>query len=57
MDDQRLTRSSALRLAGLAAASLGVGAWKSQEAMGGGPAAVESGSVPCVLTPELTAGP
>jgi protocatechuate 3,4-dioxygenase beta subunit len=57
MDDQRLTRSSALRLAGLAAASLGVGAWKSGEAEGGGPAAVESGTLSCVLTPELTEGP
>lgn len=57
MSDQHLTRSSVLRLAGLAAASFGVGAWKSQEADGGGPAAVESGAVSCVLTPELTEGP
>ena len=57
MSDQHLTRSSVLRLAGLAAASFGVGAWKSQEADGGGPGAVESGAVSCVLTPELTEGP
>jgi protocatechuate 3,4-dioxygenase beta subunit len=57
VSDQHLTRSSVLRLAGLAAASFGVGAWKSQEADGGGPAAVESGAVSCVLTPEVTEGP
>ena len=45
MSDQHLTRSSVLRLAGLAAASFGVGGWKSQEADGGGPAAVESGAL------------
>ena len=52
-----MTRSSVLRLAGLAAASFGVGAWKSNEADAGGPAAVESGALSCVLTPELTEGP
>jgi protocatechuate 3,4-dioxygenase beta subunit len=57
VSDQHLTRSSVLRLAGLAAASFGVGAWKSQEAEGGGPAAIESGALSCVLTPELTEGP
>jgi protocatechuate 3,4-dioxygenase beta subunit len=57
VDEQRLTRSSVLRLAGLAAAGVGAGAWKAQEADGGGPAAVESGAVSCVLTPELTEGP
>jgi protocatechuate 3,4-dioxygenase beta subunit len=57
VDEKRLTRGSILRLAGIAAASLGGGAWKAQEADGGGPAAVESGAVTCVLTPELTEGP
>ncbi|MDP9307722.1 MAG: intradiol ring-cleavage dioxygenase [Actinomycetota bacterium] len=57
MSDQHLTRRSVLRLAGLAAASFGVGAWKSKEADAGGPAAVESGALSCVLTPELTEGP
>jgi protocatechuate 3,4-dioxygenase beta subunit len=57
VSDQHLTRSSVLRLAGLAAASFGVGAWKSNEADAGGPAAVESGALSCVLTPELTEGP
>jgi protocatechuate 3,4-dioxygenase beta subunit len=57
VSERRLTRSSALRLAGLAAAGVGAGAWKTQEADGGGPAAVESGAVSCVLTPEMTEGP
>jgi protocatechuate 3,4-dioxygenase beta subunit len=57
VNEERLTRRSILRLAGLAAASFGAGAWKAEEAEGGGPAAVESGAVTCVLTPELTEGP
>lgn len=57
MNDTPLTRKSVLRLAGLAAAGLGMGAWKARDADGGGPAAVESGAVSCVLTPEMTEGP
>jgi protocatechuate 3,4-dioxygenase beta subunit len=59
VNEERLSRRSILRLAGLAAASFGAGAWKAEgaEGGGGGPAAVESGAVTCVLTPELTAGP
>ena len=57
MSEQRLSRRSILRLAGVAAASLGTGAWKARDAEGGGPAAVEAGSVSCVLTPEMTGGP
>ena len=57
MNEERLTRGSILRLAGVAAASLGAGAWKAKDAAGGGPTAVESGAVTCVLTPELTEGP
>ena len=34
-----------------------MGAWKARDADGGGPAAVESGAVSCVLTPEMTEGP
>jgi protocatechuate 3,4-dioxygenase beta subunit len=56
MDERRLTRGSLLKLAGLAAGAAGVGAWKTGSA-GGGPAAVESGAVSCVLTPEQTEGP
>ena len=57
MHEQPLSRKSVLRLAGLTAASLGTGAWKAREALCGGPAAVESGAVSCVLTPEMTEGP
>jgi protocatechuate 3,4-dioxygenase beta subunit len=57
MSEQRLSRGSILRLAGIAAASFGTGAWKARDAEGGGPAAVEAGSVSCVLTPEMTEGP
>ena len=57
MSEQRLSRRSILRLAGIATASLGTGAWKTRDAEGGGPAAVEAGSVSCVLTPEMTEGP
>jgi protocatechuate 3,4-dioxygenase beta subunit len=56
MEEQRLTRGGLLRLAGLAAGALGVGAWKSESAEGG-PAGVASGAVSCVLTPEQTEGP
>jgi protocatechuate 3,4-dioxygenase beta subunit len=56
MDERRLTRGSLLKLAGLAAGAAGFGAWKTGSA-GGGPAAVESGAVSCVLTPEQTEGP
>jgi protocatechuate 3,4-dioxygenase beta subunit len=57
MSEERLTRRSILRLAGIAVASVGAGAWKARDAEGGGPAAVEAGSVSCVLTPEMTEGP
>jgi protocatechuate 3,4-dioxygenase beta subunit len=59
MDERRLTRASLLKLAGFAATAVGGGAWKSgtDDASGGGPAAVESGAVACVLTPEQTEGP
>jgi protocatechuate 3,4-dioxygenase beta subunit len=58
VNERKLTRGSLLRLAGLAATALGAGAWKTgAEAEGGGPAAIESGAVSCVLTPEQTEGP
>jgi protocatechuate 3,4-dioxygenase beta subunit len=53
MDEQLTRRGSLLRLGGFAAAALGLGAWKAGE----GPAAVASGAVRCVLTPEQTEGP
>ena len=64
--DLRLTRrQSLLRLGGLAASVAGAGAWAgakllepaSADAAATGPAAVSSGLVTCVLTPEMTEGP
>ena len=52
--EKRLTRRSSLvTLGGLAAAAAG---WRTDDA-GAGPAAVASGAVTCVLTPEMTEGP
>lgn len=53
MDKPITRRTSLLTLGGLAAGALG---WK-VEAASAGPAAVASGAVACVLTPELTEGP
>jgi protocatechuate 3,4-dioxygenase beta subunit len=58
MTEQGLTRrGSLLRLGGFAAALFGAGEWKLEDAHGAGPAAVASGAVKCVLTPEQTEGP
>jgi protocatechuate 3,4-dioxygenase beta subunit len=58
MDGSRLTRrASLLRLGGFLAALLGAGGWKLAQSEGSGPAAVASGAVSCVLTPEQTEGP
>ena len=58
MTEPLLTRrSSLLRLGGFLAAAFGAGAWKAAESDGSGPAAVASGVVSCVLTPEQTEGP
>jgi protocatechuate 3,4-dioxygenase beta subunit len=52
--ERRLTRKSSLiALGGLAAAAAG---WWTDDA-GAGPAAVATGAVTCVLTPEMTEGP
>ena len=56
----RLTRrSSLLKLGGLAGALAGGSAWALQgtEDAGAGPAAVATGLVSCVLSPEMTEGP
>ena len=53
MDRPITRRTSLLTLGGLAAGALG---WKVETASAG-PAAVASGAVACVLTPELTQGP
>jgi protocatechuate 3,4-dioxygenase beta subunit len=58
MTEPRLTRrGSLLRLGGFAAALFGAGEWKLEDAESAGPAAVASGAVKCVLTPEQTEGP
>jgi protocatechuate 3,4-dioxygenase beta subunit len=58
MTDPLITRrASLLRLGGFLATALGVGAWEAAEGEGNGPAAVASGAVTCVLTPEQTDGP
>jgi protocatechuate 3,4-dioxygenase beta subunit len=59
MEERALSRASLLRVAGSAAAAFGVGGWKKLEDAdaGGGPAAVEAGTVSCVLAPEQTEGP
>jgi protocatechuate 3,4-dioxygenase beta subunit len=57
----RITRrASLLRAGGFVAAALGAGAWRSEtleSSASGGPAAVASGEVSCVLAPEQTEGP
>jgi protocatechuate 3,4-dioxygenase beta subunit len=55
-------RGALVGLGGLAASVLAAGTWSrlsspDAEAAAGGPAAVASGAVTCVLTPELTEGP
>jgi protocatechuate 3,4-dioxygenase beta subunit len=56
MDDVRLTRRASL--AGLVGGALALAGWKAAgSSASGGPAAVASGAVTCVLTPELTEGP
>src|SRR5919109_49004 len=59
MSEPRLTRRGSLvRLGGFAAALFGASGWRLEEdADGAGPAAIASGAVRCVLTPEQTEGP
>jgi protocatechuate 3,4-dioxygenase beta subunit len=63
---ERISRGRALlKLGGVAAATLGAGAWgakelleaEAAEAAGTGPAGVATGLVACVLAPEMTEGP
>jgi protocatechuate 3,4-dioxygenase beta subunit len=58
-DDKAITRRGALARLGAMATVLAAGGWAeaSQATAGSGPAAVASGQVTCVLTPELTEGP
>jgi protocatechuate 3,4-dioxygenase beta subunit len=58
MNDSRLTRRGSLvRLGGFLATALGAAGLKIETSEGAGPAAVASGAVSCVLTPEQTEGP
>jgi protocatechuate 3,4-dioxygenase beta subunit len=56
-DGPRLTRRASLLGFGGLIAGAAAGTWPSLAAASGGPAAVASGAVSCVLTPELTEGP
>ena len=53
MENKLTRRSSLVALGGLVAGAAG---WQAEDA-GAGPAAVASGAVACVLTPEMTEGP
>src|SRR6266542_1558894 len=58
MDESTLTRRGLLlRLGGFLVTALGAAGLKIERSEGAGPAAVASGAVTCVLTPELTEGP
>jgi protocatechuate 3,4-dioxygenase beta subunit len=58
MNDPRLTRRGSLvRLGGFLATAVGAAGLKIETSEGAGPAAVASGAVSCVLTPEQTEGP
>ena len=58
MSDSRFTRRGSLvRLGGLVATAVGGAGLKIETSEGAGPAAVASGALTCVLTPEQTEGP
>jgi len=58
MADTRFSRRESLvRLGGVLAGGIGVGAWRVAASEGSGPAAVASGALSCILTPEQTEGP
>jgi protocatechuate 3,4-dioxygenase beta subunit len=58
MTDPRFTRRGSLvRVGGLLATAVGAAGLKIETSEGAGPAAVASGEVTCVLTPEQTEGP
>jgi protocatechuate 3,4-dioxygenase beta subunit len=58
MIEAKVTRRETLvRFGGLLGALLGAGSWKAADSASAGPAAVASGAVSCVLTPEQTEGP
>jgi protocatechuate 3,4-dioxygenase beta subunit len=55
VDEARLTRRATL--GGLFGGLIALAGWEASASRGGGPEAVASGLVTCVLTPELTEGP
>src|SRR5437764_3901152 len=55
--DRFTRRGSLVKLGGLLAGLAAAGGWQVASSEGAGPAAVESGAVGCVLTPEQTEGP
>jgi protocatechuate 3,4-dioxygenase beta subunit len=58
MDESKLTRrGSLLRLGGFLVTAFGAAGLKIERSEGAGPAAVASGAVSCILTPEQTEGP
>jgi protocatechuate 3,4-dioxygenase beta subunit len=58
MTESKLTRRGSLvRFGGLLATAVGAAGLKIESSEGAGPAAVASGAVTCVLTPEQTEGP
>src|SRR6266480_7822612 len=58
MNDSRFTRRGSLvRLGGFLATAVGAAGFEIETSDGAGPAAVASGTVTCVLTPEMTEGP
>jgi protocatechuate 3,4-dioxygenase beta subunit len=58
MNESRVTRRGSLvRLGGFLATAVGAAGLKIDTSEGAGPAAVASGAVSCVLTPEQTEGP
>src|SRR5437773_5486925 len=58
MDESTITRRSSLvRLGGFVASAVGAAGLKIDTSESAGPAAVASGAVSCVLTPEQTEGP
>jgi protocatechuate 3,4-dioxygenase beta subunit len=56
-DDRTTRRGSLVKLGGLLAFVVGATGWRTASSDGAGPAAVASGEVTCVLTPEQTEGP
>jgi protocatechuate 3,4-dioxygenase beta subunit len=60
VEERSTRRDSLVKLGGLLAGVIGLGAWSGRDSdaeASGGPSAVAAGAVRCVLTPEQTEGP